>query len=232
MTISSTTLKAQIGLDFITEYLQSGFGTMNKTDVEVLLYWLLKKHGVLSGRLNDSSIQLKIPKSRIKTLDYLASLRYGSLAEGDLRLKIIECIKNAEFTKDNNGVKFVVEDELIRNVISAELYKLNCFNDTSFNRDIISIDFEFFALFVDQYLYPDSTCRNEKDKINTKIEALCKKHDTNTSSQAQQHSRFVVNLAYILKNIAEGSVKGLTSGSIFSSFSNITDLFGAIKNLF
>lgn len=222
----------QVGQEFIDEYLKRGFGTMNKTEVEVLIYWLLKKYGVLSSGLNDSSIFLKIPKSRVKSLDYQASLRYGPITEDELRQKITACIQKANFTNDNNGVKFAVEDELLRNVITAELYKLNCFNDTSFNRDVISIDFKFFALFVDQYLYPDSTSKKEKDEISQKVEQIRKKHGNNVPNVAPQHSKFVETLAYLLKNIAEGSVRGITSGSIFSTFGNIADLFNCVKNLF
>ena len=121
---------------------------------------------------------------------------------------------------------------MLRNVITAELYKLNCFNDTSFNRDVISIDFKFFALFVDQYLYPDSTSKKEKDEISQKVEQIRKKHGNNVPNVAPQHSKFVETLAYLLKNIAEGSVRGITSGSIFSTFGNIADLFNCVKNLF
>ena len=205
---------------------------MNKTDVEVLIYWLLKKHGLLPTNLNDASIKLKITKSRVQSLDYQASLRYGQNDTNDLRKEILNIITNAEFTTDKTGVKFSVENKLLRNVITAELNKLNCFNDTSFNRDIISIDFEFFAIFIDQYLFPDASNKKEKENLETKIAQLFEKQFKNMNDNPSQQTKFVQVIAYLLKSVSEGAFKGLTSGSIFSYFGSLVNLYDFVKKLF
>lgn len=232
-------IETLIGQDFIKEYLQRGFGIMNKTDVEVLVYWLLKKNGCLGGNITSSGMMLKITKSRAKSLDYQASLRYGSHDEKSLHNQVISCITNARFTAKFDKIEFAVEDEFLRNFISSKFYELNCYNDWLQNRDVFSVNIEFFTLFIDKYVYPDNGYKKDKDDFNRKIEMLRKQDPNSSTNSSHQPSAFIVNLAYILERIARGISEGVVSGtagsginSIFGVFGALTDVYNKAKELF
>ena len=62
----------------IDRYLKRGFGSMNKNDFEVWIFYFLL-HNQLKGMGNyDISLELRIPESKVKRLKYEAELKYGS----------------------------------------------------------------------------------------------------------------------------------------------------------
>lgn len=226
---------------FLDEYIeQKGFGSMNKTDIEILVYHLLRKTSYLNvKKLNDASLKLKIPMSKVKRLDYEAELRYGKTDEEELREKTIKCLMNAQFTTDNNHIKFAVQDQLLHNYITAKFYELNSFNDTSHNRDIISVDITFFAEFLEKFVY-EFTSEDEKKKFIVNVEKARQDFSQEEADKyqkmikQQQPSKFVVNMSYILKQIAEGTAKGIMEGamgsanSIFTSIGKLAEFGDAI----
>lgn len=63
--------------DALEKYLTKGFGSMNKNDFEVWIFNQLL-HTVLKDKDNYAiSIYLKIPESKVKRLQYEASLKYS-----------------------------------------------------------------------------------------------------------------------------------------------------------
>ena len=80
---------------FIQDYLQRGWGSMNKNDFEVWIFYQLLQNDDYS--LKEASdyqiaIALRIPESKVKRLRYESMLKYGLLeeqAENLFRLKIL-----------------------------------------------------------------------------------------------------------------------------------------------
>ena len=56
--------------EFISKYLERGFGSMNKNDFEVWIFHYLMNHQ-LQGKTNyEVSLFLKIPETKVKRLRY------------------------------------------------------------------------------------------------------------------------------------------------------------------
>ena len=129
-------------------YLEKGFGVMNKTEFETLLYDVLRKHGLLTGKCFDDSFKLRIPEAKARKLIYESQVKYSNLNKDDfdsyLRKSVGECLAHAYFVKNNKEIRFAIEDKYLRIALNAKLRERHYFADTSFNKDIISLDEEAF----------------------------------------------------------------------------------------
>lgn len=137
--------KAQTVLsDFVKVYFNKGFGLMNKTEIETLLYFVLQKNGILKGKCFDDSIELEVPEAKVRRLIYESEIKYYKRTEEErdreLREKLGECLKGVKFVKNNTQIKFVMEDKYLRVALNAKLRANGLFADTSFNTDIITLD--------------------------------------------------------------------------------------------
>ena len=54
--------------DFMGVYLDKGFGVMNKTEIETLMYHVFRQHKLLSGVCFDDSLALRIPEAKARKL--------------------------------------------------------------------------------------------------------------------------------------------------------------------
>lgn len=129
-------------------YLEKGFGVMNKTEFETLLYDVLRKHGLLTGKCFDDSFKLRIPEAKARKLIYESQVKYCNLNKDDfdsyLRKSVGECLAHAYLVKNNKEIRFAIEDKYLRIALNAKLRERHYFADTSFNKDIISLDEEAF----------------------------------------------------------------------------------------
>ena len=151
-------------VDFMDVYLGKGFGMMNKTDIETLMFHVLKKHGLLSGKCFDDSLKLQITEAKARKLLYEGEIKYETRNKDELllylRTKIGECLQNAYFSKNRKEIRFAIEDKYLRVALNAKLRENNYFADTSFNKDIVSLDEKAFQEMV-LLLVPNV----QKDKV-------------------------------------------------------------------
>ncbi len=125
----------------IDEYLDRGFGSMNKNDFEVWIFnYLLQTK--LKGMSNYAiSIELKMPESKVKRLKYEARLKYGDTKDANIYAEELESLlSKAQLKKNGTCVQFVVEDIQLRKYLDSLLKQDGRFSDTSFNTEIVSID--------------------------------------------------------------------------------------------
>lgn len=124
----------------IDQYLNRGFGSMNKTDFELWIFnYLLQQ---MKDKSNyEISIMLRIPEQKVKKLKYDAWLKYGSPNDEKAFANAFQSVLcKAVLKKDGSIVKFVVEDIQLRKYLDSILKKDGRFSDTSFNSEIVSID--------------------------------------------------------------------------------------------
>ena len=157
--------------DFMNVYLDKGFGVMNKTEIETLLYHVLKKHNLLTGKCFNDSLFLQIPEAKARKLIYEAQVKYANMDQDALtaylRKSVGECLTRAFLSKTGKEIKFAIEDKYLRVALNAKLRENNYFADSSFNKDIISLDEEAFREMV-LLLVPNV----EKDEVLEKLTAI------------------------------------------------------------
>lgn len=187
--------------DIIDEYLAKGFGSMNKNDFEVwIFYYLLNSR--LKGLSNyDISIELRIPEQKVKRLRYEAGLKYGSPQKTEVYADdFAKLLKKAQLKKDGSCVQFVVEDVQLRKYLDSILKKDGRFSNTSFNTEIVSIDTDDLEYLM-QKIWPDddwdviyTKARERLNTDNVTFKGLLKKFAEGASEQTGK--RFV-DLSYL-----------------------------------
>jgi len=65
----------------LNEYLKGGFGSMNKSDIDALMYAVLQKSGMDALSDYDTSIELGLTKQRVRALQEKYSVRYDVIKE-------------------------------------------------------------------------------------------------------------------------------------------------------
>lgn len=89
--------------DFMEVYMDKGFGVMNKTEIETLMYHVLKKHGLLTGKCFEDSFKLQIPEAKARKLIYESQVKYAGRNEDELtaylRISVGECLTHAFLSK-------------------------------------------------------------------------------------------------------------------------------------
>ena len=130
-------------VDEFTKNILDRFGTLNKNDYEVLIYYLLQKYSDQVSKKTPfaTSVNLRIPESKIKRLAYEAELIYGEYDRERLISDFFEILYNSTPVAKGKALCFAITDKYLRLAIQSELYSIGSFGDYSFNSDIITISF-------------------------------------------------------------------------------------------
>lgn len=188
--------------DFTNVYFDKGFGVMNKTEIETLFYHVFRKHDLLTGKCFDDSLKLQIPEAKARKLIYESQVKYENRNQEDMdcyvRKAVGECLTHASFVKNNKEVRFAIEDKYLRIALNAKLRANNYFADTSFNKDIISLDEASFIKMV-TLLVPNL----QRDQVLEKLTAL-----QLTDEIKEQEAKDIV-VSFIKELIIQGSLEAL-----------------------
>lgn len=151
---------------FLDEYMKRGFGSMNKTDLETLIFYALRKAKEGSELFSnyDWSLQLRVPEAKVKKWNYEADLRYIDVDPQSLKVEFFKLLANrGKFVVDERRVQFAVENRCLREMLAADLKKLGYFADGSFNSEVMSLSLAGFSDLVFHY-FPEEQ-REELDKL-------------------------------------------------------------------
>ena len=207
--------------DFINVYLQNGFGMMNKSELEILIFHLLRNDDFCNQKsIFGISRVLHIPESKVRKLIYEADLRYGDISDSYVRDEFFACLNNAHFQTINNKIEFPLDDKLVRSAIDDKLRSMGYFSDTSHNRDVFSIHIDAFIALIDVY-YP----AENKDEVLKKCKGVVK--DSNDITFKGILKEFLYGASRKLGEIATSAIFGAISGG----FTEITTLITLIKEV-
>lgn len=134
--------------EFISEYLERGFGSMNKNDFEVWIFHYLMKHQLQEKTNYEVSLFLKIPETKVKRLRYEAELKYNDGDSLENYYKVCALLKTVHFKKGGHCIQFTIEDLYLRKYLDSTLKSGGRFSDSSFNSEIVSMDYEDLEYFL------------------------------------------------------------------------------------
>ncbi len=164
-------MEGNILKDAISKYLERGFGSMNKNDFEVWIFHYLTTHQ-LQGKTNyEISIELRMPETKVKRLRYEAELKYAEAKPLDNYHRICKLLQNVRFKKDGNSIQFTIEDLYLRKYLDSVLKTGGRFSDSSFNSEIVSMNYDDLEFFL------TSVPEEKKQLENLLKEARQKKKD-------------------------------------------------------
>lgn len=192
---------------FFSVYFEKGFGVMNKTDIETLLYHVLKERNLLNGKCFDDSLALQISEAKARKLNYDSKVKYlyRNQEEVDVYLKkeIGRYLKKARFSSNGKEIIFAIEDKYLRVALNAKMRAEGDFSDSSFNKDIVSLDKRTFYEMI-SLLLP---------------ECEVKEIEKNLTAVPVDKSRGEILKRFIYKVFEIGDISGIFEiGSLFDPF--------------
>jgi len=88
--------KAQFTDVFLKEYIDKGFGTISKKEIDLLVFHLLSELADLDKISNyNLALKLKLTPTKIKNLRFERRLKYSQLTEEQIKDTFIESLKKS-----------------------------------------------------------------------------------------------------------------------------------------
>ena len=158
------------GKEFLEHYLSGSFGSMSKSETEILIFHLLSKHFENSSNYEISNL-LKISETKVKNLTLNAHLRYPRQSGDEIvRETLVDIAKKFStiYDEQNGEVKIHIQSSVQKREMINAINKLGSFADYGLNNEILKIRintlFSLFEKFLDKEKFKDTVQIYLKDK--------------------------------------------------------------------
>ncbi|WP_148814729.1 PTS sugar transporter subunit IIBC [Campylobacter concisus] len=156
--------------EFLEHYMSGSFGSMSKSETEILIFHLLSKHFEISSNYEISNF-LKISETKVKNLTLNAHLRYPRQSGDEIvRETLVDIAKkfSAIYDEQNGEVKIHIQSSVQKREMINAINKLGSFADYGLNNEILKIRintlFSLFEKFIDKEKFKDTVQTYLKDK--------------------------------------------------------------------
>lgn len=156
--------------EFLEHYMSGSFGSMSKSETEILIFHLLSKHFEISSNYEISNF-LKISETKVKNLTLNAHLRYPRQSGDEIvRETLVDIAKkfSAIYDEQNGEVKIHIQSSVQKREMINAINKLGSFADYGLNNEILKIRintlFSLFEKFLDKEKFKDTVQTYLKDK--------------------------------------------------------------------
>lgn len=191
--------------EFLEHYLSGSFGSMSKSETEILIFHLLSKHFEISSNYEISNL-LKISETKVKNLTLNAHLRYPRQSGDEIvRETLVDIAKkfSAIYDEQNGEVKIHIQSSVQKREMINAINKLGSFADYGLNNEILKIRintlFSLFEKFLDKEKFKDTVQIYLKDKkLNEKqfFDAL-----NNSQRFIEMIKRFNIKISDVINTI-------------------------------
>ena len=156
--------------EFLEHYLSGSFGSMSKSETEILIFHLLSKHFEISSNYEILNL-LKISETKVKNLTLNAHLRYPRQSGDEIvRETLVDIAKkfSAIYDEQNGEVKIHIQSSVQKREMINAINILGSFADYGLNNEILKIRintlFSLFEKFLDKEKFKDTVQIYLKDK--------------------------------------------------------------------
>lgn len=127
---------------FLSNYLAAGMGRMQKRDIDVLALYLLIADGQYSlpEDIFKAARDLKLTEARVRNLYQEVQLRYLQINEDEAKVELADLIEKKSFEIKGDRIVFIVRNPMLGQWFQEWVAAVEGFTDTSFNRNLVSID--------------------------------------------------------------------------------------------
>lgn len=139
--------------DFLPKYLASGFGSMPKSEIDLLIFHLLTHGSEFRGKTNyELAGLLKVPESRIKSLRLNSALKYKDINSkailGEVVLRFTQSEQFAAF--DSGKVELSLEDPIEKRELENFLKARGYHAEYTLNSEVLKISpIRLFELIIE-----------------------------------------------------------------------------------
>lgn len=158
--------KEKLATQLVSLYLESGFGSPSKRDVDLLLFHHITQARENKGKSNyELAALLKIPESRVKTFRLASALKHQTInTKAILGGIIIRLSIGQQYTTIENGkIEISLEDPVEKRELENFLKSKGHFAEYTFNAEVLRIaPVRLFELIVENMDKPE-------DQFNTLV---------------------------------------------------------------
>lgn len=141
------------GAFFVEQYLANGFGSLPKSEIDLIVFHLLVKSAACRGKSNyELASLLKIPESRIKTLRLNSALKYEEInSKAILGRVVVRLVGSEQFAAFESGkVEVSLEDPIEKRELENFLKSKGHHAEYTLNSEILRIEpVRLFELIVE-----------------------------------------------------------------------------------
>ncbi|MFN3881515.1 MAG: hypothetical protein ACK4L8_08825 [Nitrincola lacisaponensis] len=154
--------------EFLPKYLASGFGSMPKSEIDLLIFHLLTHTSEYRGKTNyELAGLLKVPESRIKTLRLNSALKYKDInSKAILSEVVLRFTKSEQFAVFDSGkVELSLEDPIEKRELENFLKVHGYHAEYTLNSEVLKISpIRLFELIIENI-------DNANDEFNRIVQA-------------------------------------------------------------
>lgn len=158
----------EFGVFFVTQYLLNGFGSLPKSEVDLIVFHQLIISAACKGKSNyELASLLKIPESRIKTLRLNSALKYAEInSKAILGRVVLRLVSSEQFASFESGkIEVSLEDPVEKRELENFLKSRGHHAEYQLNSELLRIQpvrlFELIFENID----------NPVDEFNTLVQA-------------------------------------------------------------
>ncbi len=195
--------------DFTRMYVEQSFGVMGKRDLEVLVLYLIIKHGDGFEDVNffDLSRLLKMSERKVRNLYQEVQLRYETFNELQAKKEFVELFQNQRFQVVGDKYKLQIRNPLLRQYVTEWVDNVNGIFDSSFNSMTVVLSRDILIAVIEQ-LVP-MRLGELKERLSNKVDETV----TNANSMRKLIDRFVEKYVDTLaERSADGTLAVLGTG--------------------
>jgi len=215
-------LGLQFANDFLSEFLKHGFQSLNKKDLDLLIFYLMFKYEVIDSEQSNYELakKLKITPSKLKTLLLESTLRWGTVNAEE----IVKNVLNKFFEEDNlekviENEKVLIKEGIFPILIENPIEQLEFENYIKLkkgyprverNREIIRLHLDTFLEIVRDFM-PDEKkiIRRLKDSKEIDTKDFFTKDMKKITSEEFRKVLNAIGYKLLSKATSEGLFKGL-----------------------
>lgn len=204
-------------------YFNKNFGTISKSDFEVLLFSEFITHMKSVGKPFDDytvSKELGITQNRVRSLKERMELRYPS--DHDWRDDFVRLLPNAKYDKDKKVVKVVVDDVNLLSEIRHYIETKGWYDEYSLNRRLLSIP---ISCFVDVIVKDEDINVLFSDETRRRVRRI-KSNNSSVKEFLKDFSK--EGFKDFLQNVSKKALMQVLGNMAFSQeiIDSLIDLFG------
>lgn len=154
--------------EFLSKYGTPSFGSMSKRDLDILLFDMMQKLGIIEGQPNIYSVmrKLNITRSKARNLIYETAIR-KTLEDNALDDMLREKIAAPIFAKNGERISIEIDNPLLIDHLRSKLKELGHLTDGSFHAEIVAMTPDAFA-----DLYAELLPQEKQDEIYNRFVQL------------------------------------------------------------
>ena len=158
----------------IDEYFSKSFGSMSKTNIDILFFSVYQEHCIESGKNSDDysmAQELGISQGRIRSLKMNAELQYPR-QEFNWKNQFAEYIKKAIYDKNKDMIKVMIPDVIVMNELRHYLEIKGWFDEYSLNPKLFQCRVDFFLDLCESLKDENENLLDEKNIKKIKQEKI------------------------------------------------------------